>query len=57
MERIEQQQTSKKAIPPVREPQAQPRPQDEVDTSAASWLSSAMAIWLRHDDAQPPGTH
>lgn len=51
MERIDTQQTSKKTIPAICEAEVRSEPdQNAIGTSPTSWLSSAMAIWLRDED-------
>ncbi|MBI3380424.1 MAG: hypothetical protein HY019_00330 [Aquabacterium sp.] len=52
MERIDQQQSSKKTIPAICEPQVQARPDNVTEMSACNWLDTAMAIWLRDDDTR-----
>ena len=52
MERIDTQQPSKKAIPAICEAAVRPESEDMViGASAINWLSSAMAIWMRDEDA------
>lgn len=52
MERIDTQQSSKKAIPAICEPDVQVVTDNStIGTSAINWLSTAMAIWMRDDDA------
>lgn len=51
MERIDTQQTSKKTIPVICEAEVHPESNHAATgTSPTSWLSSAMAIWLRDED-------
>lgn len=51
MERIDTQQPSKKTIPAICEAEVHPESDhNAVGTSPTSWLSSAMAIWLRDED-------
>ncbi len=52
MERIDTQQLSKKTIPAICEAEAHSESVNTtVGTSAITWLSTAMAIWLRDEDA------
>jgi hypothetical protein len=52
MERIDTQQPSKKTIPAICEAEVHPESDSTaMGTSATNWLSSAMAIWLRDEDA------
>lgn len=52
MERIDTQQASKKTIPAICEAEAHPESDNTaIGASAITWLSSAMAIWLRDEDA------
>lgn len=53
MERIDQQERIKKAIPAHCDPQVRTGPEPEVGHATDHWLSSAMAIWLRDDDVPP----
>lgn len=56
MERIDTQQPSKKTIPAICEAEVRPESGlDSIGASPASWLSSAMAIWLRDEDAPKRG--
>lgn len=52
MERIDTQQPSKKTIPAICETDVQAVTDDStIGSSAINWLSTAMAIWMRDDDA------
>jgi hypothetical protein len=56
MERIDTQQTSNKTIPVICETQVRPESNDTaIGASAIQWLSSAMSIWMRDDDAPKRG--